>query len=98
MGLNLEDAIEQEGSWDSFLMHHSGWFVEDEPSELADWGAFAEQEEDDHESSWSRPHVEMADSGRLNPEGIGESAAFHTSDDEDGPFYPDEFIPSLDDL
>lgn len=92
MGLSVEDAMEQNGSWDSFLMHHSGWFVHDESGGIEDWGALPEADEDEAEAASYRAHVEMPDSGRVNPEGLGESAAFHTSDDEDGPFYPDEFI------
>ena len=90
MGLSVEDAMEQYDSWDSFLMHHSGWFVED--GELGDWGALPASDEDEAEAADHREHVEMAEAGRVNPEGLDGAAAFHTTDEEDGPFYPDEFI------
>ncbi len=91
MGLSAEDAMEQYDSWDSFLMHHSGWFVE-EDGDLVDWGALPTASDDDAEAASWREHVEMPAAGRINPEGLAESAAFHTTDDDDGPFYPDDFI------
>jgi hypothetical protein len=94
MGLSLEDAMEQEGSWDSFLMHHSGWFVQDEPGELADWGSLHEAEADD--TIELQLEVQLNDSDGLGGESYDDSVAHHTSDDEDGPFYPDEFILSFD--